>query len=185
MKKVTLLILVLLVFSFGMVSEAGVADRILLYIPNRLVDMVDVFSLELGFGPVIRGHLRVTRACDMGAGAGATAKAVKQINRQYGGCLENGWEANFLMIAAENKERKKTSRGVKNFYYYATGVPLPEERIYDFYDGARDYWAVGADVAALVEVNGDIHFIEIADFITGWLFIDLKADDFTGDDLRL
>jgi len=185
MKKLAVMGSLVLAMTFGAAAQAAVADTILLYLPNRLVDLVDMFSIELGFGPAIRGHVRFSRACDIGAGVGATAKAVKGYNRQYGAALEKGWDASFLMISAENKEREKTSRGVQKFYYYATGTPLPTEKIYDFYEGARDYFTIGADGAALVEVNFEAHLVEIADFITGWLFIDLKSDDFTGDDIRL
>jgi hypothetical protein len=185
MKKLAVMGSLILAMAFGSTVQAAVADTVLLYLPNRIVDLMDIFSLEIGFGPAIRGEARLTRACQLGAGVGATIKGVKGINRQYGGAMEEGWDASFLMVSAENKEREKTSRGVKKFYYYATGTPLPTEKVYDLYEGARDYWAFGADAAALVEVNFEAHPIEIADFITGWVFIDLKSDDFTGDDLRL
>jgi hypothetical protein len=185
MKKLAVMGSLILAMTIGSTVQAAVADTVLLYLPNRLIDLADIFTLELGFGPAIRGQARLTRACQLGAGVGATVKAVKGINRQYGGAMEEGWDANFLMIATENKEREKTSRGVTKFYYYATGTPLPTEKLYDFYEGARDYWAFGAEAAALVEIVFEAHPIEIADFATGWIFIDLKGDDLTGDDLRL
>lgn len=185
MKKLAVMGSLILAMTLGSTVQAAVGDQFLYYIPNRIVDLVDMFSLEVGFGPVIRAHGRITRACDIGAGVGNTVKAVKGYNRQFGGAMEKGWDASFLMISSENKTRENTSRLVQQFNYYATGTPLPTESVYDFYKGARDYFTIGGEAGALVEVGFEAHLVEIADFITGWLFIDLKSDDYTGDDLTI
>jgi hypothetical protein len=184
MKKSILLLLVTVgIFSLNVNSNADVVDKIALYLPNRIVDMFDIFSVNLGVGPVVRAELRATRAFDFGGGIGISAMAVKDYNRQYGGCFQDGWNGAFTCISCEDTEREHTSRMVKKFWYHSSGIPLPSEKIYNFYTGARDYWEIGADLALLVDFHFALHPVEVADFVTGWFFIDLKGDDFTSDDL--
>ena len=37
----------------GTGTDSEIADKLLLYIPNRLVDALDMFTVNLGIGPVI------------------------------------------------------------------------------------------------------------------------------------
>ena len=185
MKKFAMLTVVLMIMGTSSVAKAGAGDTILLYIPNRIVDMMDVFSVTVGFGPAIGAELKATKYCSLGGEVGFTAQMVKGINRQYGFAVENGWNASFLMISAENRERDESIGSVKNYYYYSTGVPSIDPIPYDFHKGAKDFWGVGAKLAALIELQAEFHPVEIADFVLGWLFIDIKDDDFTADDLDL
>ena len=174
------------VLSFGgtFSNAADIADKILLYIPNRIIDAFDVFSLELGAGPSVGAQLQFTEAFQFGAGVGATARAVKDINRQYGGCLQNGWSAGFTCIKGENVNRTDTTRWVKPFWEDFSGFPEPSQEIYNFYDGAKDYWAIGGAGGLLIDAAVYLHPVEIADFITGFFFIDLKGDDITFEDFE-
>jgi hypothetical protein len=126
----------------------------------------------------------ITRPIAFGGGVGATARVIKQINRQYGTALDSGWNAHFMVISAESYEIEECSRGVKKYYYYSTGVPLCSEKVYDIYTGERDYYSIGVDAAAMGAISFELHPIEMADFVTGLFFIDLKGDDIKGDDLR-
>jgi hypothetical protein len=185
MKKI-LLITVFTVIAFSSVfSKAeGVVDKIFLYIPNRIIDIVDTFTLELGAGPVVRAELQLTEAFQFGAGVGATAKAVKGYNRQYGGCLENGWNAGFTCIMGEDMERSDTTRWVQEYWEDYSGFPRPSQEIYNFYTGARDYWAIGGTLGLGIEGTFFIHPVEIVDLITGILFFDIKGDDLIFEDFE-
>jgi len=97
----------------------------------------------------------------------------------------NGWESSFMVISAEDMELTDTTRGVNDFHYYTTGIPSPEEKHFAFRTGERDYWSLGVHAAALAEVEGEFHPVELADFFAGFFFVDLKGDDFTADDLRM
>ena len=180
-----MLAVILMIMGTSSVAKAGAGDTILLYIPNRIVDMMDVFSMTVGFGPAIGAKVQCTKYIAVGGEVGFTAQMIKGINRQYGFGVENGWDASFLMISAENRERDEAIGTVKNYYYSSTGVPSMDKIPYDFHKGAQDFWAVGAKIAALIEIKAEINPVEIVDFVLGWLFIDIKDDDFTGDDLEL
>ncbi|NOY75726.1 MAG: hypothetical protein GXP32_08025 [Kiritimatiellaeota bacterium] len=184
MKKLVCLIAVVMMFVGSASVKAGAGDTLLLYIPNRLVDMVDMFSLTLGFGPAIGVEGHCTKYLSIGGEIGATAQVVKGVNRQYGFCRSNGWDVSFLMIGAESREVDEPIGSVKKYFFRATGVPSMTKNPYDFHNGAKDFWSVGAKLAALIEMQFEIHPVEIADFILGWVFIDIKGDDFTPDDIN-
>ncbi len=185
MKKIAMLAVITVIMATSSVAKAGAGDTILLYIPNRIVDMMDMFSLTLGFGPAIGIQGQITKSCSLGGEIGFTAQMIKGINRQYGFALDSGWDFGFLMIAAEQRERQDAMGSVKNYFYNAKGVPSPEKIPYDFHKGTQDFWAIGGKIAALIEVKAEFNPIEIADFVLGWLFIDIKGDDFTADSLDM
>jgi hypothetical protein len=188
MKKIGALIVAAFVMTAGFSSQASdsVYHGVVFYVPHRILDMCDIFSMSLGFGPTARMKVFVTRDFAFGAGTSVEAKVIKQINRQYGAGLESGWDMSFLMMSAESKQLDSASGTVKDYYYYATGVPTAGESIYEFYEGKRDFWSIGVEGGVgLVELDFELHPIEIADFVTGWLFIDLKGDDFGSDDIKL
>ena len=184
MKKIAMFLVVAIMLGTSSVVKADALDTILLYIPNRLVDMVDMFSMTLGVGPVIGVEGQVTEYCAIGGEVGPTIQVVKGINRQYGVAKESGWDVAFLMVSAENRERVDSVGSVKNYYYYSTGVPCIDKIPYDFHEGAKDFWAIGAKASAFIQFEASIHPIEIADFFLGWFFIDIKSDDFTEDHIK-
>ena len=186
MKKLGAIIAAAFILTAGTTSYAAdsVFEGIVLYIPHRLVDAFDVFSMTLGFGPTARVKVHATRDFAFGAGVGVEASAVKQINRQYGFGLESGWDASFAWLSAEHSQRESSLGSLKDYYYYSTGIPSPRENIYKFFDGTRDFWSLGVEAGVgLVKFNFELHPVEVADFITGWIFIDLKDDDFGLEDI--
>jgi len=184
MKKIaTLVATVMILMGTASVAKADAGDKILLYIPNRILDMADMFSVTLGFGPAIGVKAHLTRYCALGGEVGFTSQIVKGINRQYGFARENGWDASFLMISAQNRERDESMGSVKDYYYYSTGIPEMDKVPYDFHNGAEDFWSIGAKLAALIELKAELHPVEIADFLLGLAFIDIKGDDITADDV--
>lgn len=174
------------VFIMGVNAKAeDIGDKLMLYIPNRIVDFMDMFSVELGFGPTARAEVRVTRAFAFGAGWSATADAIKACNRQYGFGLKDGWDANFICISAENTEMTDRTRYVDKVLYSFEGVPSYRDSIYNVDTGSRDYWEIGVQAGAgIVELDAGVHPVEVADFITGLFFYDFKGDDFTVESIN-
>ena len=57
--------------SGGSVSSAdgdkrSITQRVLLYIPNRVVDFLDIFRVDVGAGPSVGGVIRVTKYAQAG-----------------------------------------------------------------------------------------------------------------------
>ena len=185
MKK--FLVAAMLVFTFGFQSfaEASVSDKLLFYLPNRILDVMDIFTLNLGFGPTARLELQATRACGLGAGVGASYKLFKAWNRQYGYGRQVGWDAAFTCMYAENIDVDDTSRLVHHYWESFSGVPVPTTSMYNYFTGWRDYWAFGGSAGVIiVEADFYIHPVEIADLITGFLFMDIRNDDITSEDFE-
>ena len=184
MKRFIALIAIVFAMTIGSVSQAQVLDKIVLYFPNRIVDAMDMFSISLAFGPTARGEVWCTRPFAFGAGTGVLAKAAKAYNRQYGCGLESGSETNFAAVTAETKYLTNCVGSLKEYDVDYTGAPNIDEKIYNFHDGARDYWSIGMTGGlAIAEVSGEFHPVEIVDFFAGFLFFDIKGDDFTFADL--
>lgn len=166
-------------------SNASVLDKIILYIPNRIVDITDLITMSAGFGPNVGLQMRATRVMQLGAGTEVTAKVIKGYNRQYGAALERGSNAAFMCIASEDAERTEVTGSVKEYWYKGSGVPSLSDPIYSFYTGSRDYWDMGLELGlGIVEFGFAIHPVEIADLVTGFFFVDLKGDDFTSEELE-
>lgn len=159
-------------------------EKLALYVPNRIVDTLDAFSLNLGVGPVIRAELMATRAVTVGGSCGLTWKAIKDYNRQYGVGMQDGWYWSLAVVGEEDMRRERAVGTVKSYWEACAGFPIPTQRIYNPLEGARDYWQFGGALGALIEGEFYIHPIEGLDWLAGFFFLDPKKDDLTFDDFR-
>jgi len=185
MKKFLLMLAIVAAGTFGsQVQGATIGEKLLFYIPNRIVDAFDTFSVSLGLGPIVEARLMATRACDVGVGIGMDAKAYKLHNRQYGFGIEEGWYWSFIFVGEENFSVIESTPLVSRYVEMRAGFPEPTQRVYDFFDGPRDYWAFGGALGLVLDGELYVHPVEFADFILGFFLIDIKNDDFTLEDFR-
>ncbi|UDQ96803.1 hypothetical protein AAEX28_07025 [Lentisphaerota bacterium WC36G] len=178
MKKFILLLTVAASAIVSPVAKADVAEKLLLYVPHRFMDALDIVSISLGVGLEARAEVRATRFLDYGAGIGPSARLIKEYNRQYGIGFESGYNMNFTNLADESRTRVDSTRSVIDYAESYTGLVWPGMNIYEPQTGARDYWEIGADLALGVGAHVGFHPVEFADFITGLVCYDLKDDDF-------
>lgn len=153
-------------------------DRLLLYVPNRIADLFDIFSVNLGVGPVVEARLMCTRLCDIGAGWGLSYKMYKDFNRQYGFGVEEGWYWSFIFVSEEEFLLSDGTDLVRKYEESRAGVPALDTRTYDFFTGARDYWAIGGSLACGIDGDLYIHPTEWLDLGLGFFLIDPRNDDF-------
>jgi len=188
MKKIffAVTIVCMTLFAAPAQLQAGTGDvlieRLALYIPNLLLDALDAFTINLGFGPVAEARLMATRAVDVGAGIGLSAKVFKAHNRQYGWGIEEGWYWSFIFVGEEEYTIRDSSSLVDEYIEMRAGFPSSGNRVYDIYSGARDYWAFGGALGCLLDGELYLHPVEIADFVLGLLLIDIREDNLTFDD---
>ncbi len=170
-------------FIGGTARSNDVIEAIAFYIPNRIMDALDMFSVEVGFGPTARIELMATEYVKGGFGVGATARAVKSYNRQYGFCVQNGWYYQIVAVGGEEMDRPDDwrTRWVQRFRESRHGLPDFDDNIYNVYEGARDFWRIGGALGLGIEAEVYLHPLDIADFITGFFFIDLHGDDLTSE----
>ena len=108
-------------------------NRLTLYFPNRIMDLLDIGDVSLGFGPTTKIKLWATRYMAFGAGFGGSAKLIKGYNRQYGAGVESGWNGSFMMLSAEDTKMYETTRDVQKYFLYNPGgIPSMNDSVYDF-----------------------------------------------------
>ena len=190
--KVTLLAAVLTVMTVSPamaqrhldVSESPsmgriITDKILMYIPNRVMDFLDIFSLKLGTGVTSTPQLRLTHAVGFGYGIGPTGSVEWSYGRRIGSSLDSGAEIFFLCDGYYNIQREFSTGTLADYWYQSSGMQWPGDPVFAR-DRAYDYWALEVEVAAFADVKVAFHPVEFADFIAGIFFYDgLSEDDYT------
>ena len=160
-------------------------EKIALYLPNRILDALDMFTVTIGVGPVAEARLMGTRLVDVGAGYSmGTYKLYKDFNRQYGLGVEEGWYWSFIFVSEEQYTLTDSLGTVKRYSEDRTGIPKPDTRTYDFFTGQRDFWAIGGSLGLLVDGSVYIHPTEWVDLGLGFFLIDFRNDDYILDDFR-
>ncbi len=160
-----------------------ITEKIVLYIPNRILDALDIFSVNVGVGPIVEAQMMGSRAVWGGAGCGLVWKAYKGFGRQYGFCEEQGWYWSFVTVSEENWGVTRSTSLVKKYTEMRAGFPQPDTRAYGFEfpwnSGPRDYWQIGGSLGFLVDADLYIHPLEWFDLALGVFCIDFTGDDLT------
>lgn len=185
MKHFKIVLLFAALFISSSALHAQWTDKLTLYLPNRIMDVMDTFTINLGGGPTLHGELFVTRACEVGGGLNYTFQLIKDHNRQYGWAAQNGYAAYFPFFAKEDLERRPASYFVKEYWQTAQGVPSPKDPIYDSRNGARDFWEFGTALGlGVIDLKVSVHPVELLDAVLGFFFIDIRNDDMTFENFR-
>lgn len=122
----------------------------LLWIPNRIVDFIDIFRIDIGVGPSIGAVARITRWGQMGyRGMMPVSYRIGDFGREYPMMVESSNEFGFGPLYVQSKDR----------------------------DICAGELGAGADLF-IIGAYGGICVEELADFITGLVFIDIMDDDF-------
>ena len=153
-------------------------SEICCYIPNRIMDALDMVSIDLKGGVYFGLGAQITEGFGLGGQIGHNAGLYKDINRQYGIAFENGYQAQLGFVTMEDLSVFNPIGNVQTYWEHGNNFPDPKDKLYDRYTGARDYWAVEVYLYALVGAKVSFHPIEFADFFAGFICNDeLKKDD--------
>ena len=151
---------------------------ILLYVPNRILDLNDSFTMSLGAGANAGAELTLTRYFQPGGFYGSEYYITKGYNNQYGGAYSQGWNYSFAPPLTDECRFLDDSFGsVKEFIIREEGlhIPVRTEEVYD--KKIRDFWSIGVSAGWIVSFNFEIHPVDLADFVTGLFFYDFKGND--------
>lgn len=122
---------------------------VLLWVPNRILDLIDVFHVDVGVGPAVGGVVRVTEFGQAGYRQFAPfSLRVGNFGRRFPGIIERSNEIGIGPAFLQSPER----------------------------DVCTGEIGAGADLL-LVGGYGGICVEELADFLTGLVFIDIMDDD--------
>lgn len=173
-------------FARRPVVDRPIAQKILLYLPDRLLDLADVLSFDVHVGTLAHVNVHLTRAVQFGAGARAVAGLGWHDQRSFGTltqaesglALLGAGAQGYYGILAGTSGIKTTADGI-------AGLHGPRDRLYQEF---RDYWAIGLELTAgVVGLEFDFHPLDMVDFLLGWFTVDILNDDFArtrGSELR-
>lgn len=130
-------------------KEQTILSKILLWLPNRVVDFIDIFRADVGVGPATGAVIRISKNFQAGyRNMSPLSVRAGLFGRDYPFMLESSNEIGVSPAFIESKDREV----------------CPSEI------------GLGADVL-IVGAYGGICVQEIADFLAGIFMIDLNGDD--------
>jgi len=157
--------------------DRGIGTRILLYLPDRILDLLDIVSFEIRLGLGGGAELHLTRDAQLGLEGAYSLSLGWFDNRALGGrylvftTAEIGpYASRYLLIGGGS------TAGLQVVMDQSNGVDTPYLPLYQEF---RDYWAVGASTMVIgYGAAIDVHPVEIWDFIAGFVLVDILRDDF-------
>jgi len=164
-------------FTSRPACDRSIAARVLLYLPDRILDLFDIISFDVHFGLGLYLDVHVTQALQAGGGFRTVGGIGWHDHRSLG--LSTRFDAglNLLCFGTQyyNGSLIGTS-GIRSTNGGVAGIHKPWNRIYQ---EQIDYWNYGFHATAVIAgVDFDYHLIEIYDFLVGWLTFDPLNDDF-------
>jgi hypothetical protein len=159
--------------------ERATWERVALYLPDRILDLLDIVSFDVHVGVGAFANVHVTRAVQLGAGGRAVVGLGWHDQRSLGGSVQGEAGLWALPFATEAYGGMLVgTSGVLAGSQGLSGLVEPTDMVFQEY---RDYWAVGAGVTLLfVGVDFDLHPVEVADAIVGFTTVDFLHDDLAG-----
>jgi hypothetical protein len=150
--------------------------RVLAYPLNRVLDALDVVTVEFGPQGGLYADIHATHALRFAIGGGGGVHLGWAHKRDLS--LGSGHHTAFALgpFAAESAGSAQAGTGTAgNVQYSVSGLNLPTDFSYQRY---RDYWGIGAEaVAGVVGARLEVHPVEIADLVAGVFYVDFLRDD--------
>ena len=150
--------------------------KLVLYLPNRLFDVMDLITLEVGFcfGLGVKGQ--VTDFAAVGFQASGGEATIGCNGRHLAAAVGFEEYIHLLPVGASILgETRASTSGSYGIMSGQAGVKLPADQRYR---RVRDFWAVGVQTeAAVVAARTEIHPIELYDLFAGFVLFDPLRDD--------
>jgi hypothetical protein len=135
-------------------AEAGVIKGIVLYIPNRVFDVLDIVRLRLRVGPGLSAGVSATELADVFVGAHTSVYAGLRGSR---GKPEIPWP-----FGIENRAGAEVS--------------VLDATASNVYNDPLGFGAQGQ--LGIIGINFALNVYDILDLFTGFVLIDIAKDDF-------
>ncbi len=164
-------------FRRRMPADRSVLGAALLYLPDRVLDLLDVLSFDVHVGLGAFANVHVTRALQLGAGARGVVGFGWHDHRSLG--LQTQAEAGIVAVGLGAEGYGGTLAGTSGIVSGGEGLAGLHRPSNPLYQQYRDYWAIGAAVTVVfVGVDFDLHPVELVDAVLGFATIDILNDDF-------
>lgn len=155
-------------------SKLGFADAILWYIPNRLSDLMDVITIEVGAGE-IGADVQLSRYFTFGAGIGQSYMLGWSINNQFGIYQQKGWYFDCFRYRASSILREPVFGDYSGIYTSGKSGLADVSAMFD--SKVEDPFAIGVKACCYLNLKFQVHPLELLDLVGGFLFIDCPHDD--------
>lgn len=154
--------------------DSSTLEKVAWYIPDRLMDIVDMISIGISIGPQVGAGVWLTREAQLVAYTGSGAGIGFFQKKQLGGIGEASFDAAIGPFSTTALAGARIGTGGVDFtlgtvLYHEPGLPLYQEY--------RDFWAIGAKLGVIVGIEIEIHPIEMYDFVLGVATFDPMNDD--------
>lgn len=151
---------------------------LLLYIPNRIVDATDIITFNVNAGDGFWAEMQATRFAQMGGSYSEGYFIAKAYSRQFGFGHKDTKRFGFFYWEHDITIVDETIGSVNEYTIYFPHFAIADHNLAAFMDEDVDFWKVGGNIGWFIGVGFGIHPIEVADFITGIIGIDISKDDF-------
>jgi len=145
----------------------------LMYIPNRIIDLTDIITMQVGFGPEVSAEVMATQYFQFGIDYGDKYFLEKGYNRQYGGGYHSGSNASFICWSDQVAFTDFTFGSVEPYVILPGGDPIPCPCKKPYSNGLKDFWQIGIHLGWIIDVDVAIHPVAIANFFTGFALVRL------------
>jgi hypothetical protein len=161
--------------------KRSIFTRAALYVPDRVIDLLDCFTLDVTVGPSAFLKTHVTRGLQLGGGLrGVVGIGTYSHRSVLGGSAWSGVELAVgpTGLGAEGALIASAAGVSSGAQAIAASLRRPSDAYYQEFD---DYWSVGATWGlAVIGGNWWLHPAQLADFVAGFAGIDFLNDDLAG-----
>ena len=156
--------------------ERSFRAKALLYLPDRLLDLMDVVSFGVHFGIGAFADAHATRVLQVAAGFHSSGGVGVHEQRSLG--IKSQSEAGLTLVAVGASSFTTGLMGTSGRRGGADDFAGLHKPDMPAYQTVRDYWAIGANATAgIVGAEVEFHPLQLADFLAGWVGVDFLHDD--------
>ncbi|GEM_PF-3334030 len=164
------------------IDGAAILKTIVMYIPNRIIDVLDIVTFDAGVGPTFGAEVRMTRWFQIGGMSGDRYFIGKNYARQAGGGYDGGWNYELFCYSAEKRYVDDNFGTMKEYVTKEKTFSFTSRRdnitTFTYDKRIRDFWEIGARTGWLLSFGVAVHPVELADAVAGIFLIDIMDDDY-------
>lgn len=156
-------------------ERSSIVKKILWYIPDRILDLFDIFDIWIHIGPQIGFRAKGTSVFQATWYHGNTTSFGFGNKKQWGVKVEEMNSFTIFPLGVHSVSNAKVGSG--GFQYAEDTIYLhsPKDSLYQEYE---DYWGFhGQGGVLLIGVEFQFHPLELLDFVSGFFFWDMLGDD--------
>jgi hypothetical protein len=151
---------------------------LLMYVPNRVCDVLDLLTLTIGAGPKVGAGVEITEFFQFKGEAGEAGFFGLGFDRQWGGGVYNGFSYGILWYDRDCYGISEAAGRQRNYELVDRALRIPSLSDERYRSRDIDPWAIGVNFSLILDLDVKFHPAAIPDLLLGILMIDPDKDDF-------